>query len=531
MAAQMAEYATLAVLHAFREADVYAAQQREARWDPHERRAKAEFGVGLLGCGVLGCAIAAALAPIGFPLAGWSRTRRVPPGAAASGPDEFASFLAASHALVCTLPLTPETTGLLDRAALSQLPRGAHVINVARGEIIVDADLLALLDEGHLGGATLDVFRVEPLPPEHAFWHHPRITVTPHVSAVTLIPESVAQGIGSVRARGFTPSVIEGNLGRVRTSSEDDGGRPVAVPVMGRIAAGTPIEAIQSKKGDSRDRVKIALIDRLTDAGFKAIEATAFVSPKWVPQMADAAAVMAGIRRAVGVRYPVLTPNMKGFEAALAAKADEVAVFVAASETFSRKNINCSIAESLERAQPIYVAAAANGIRVRGYISCVLGCPYEGNVDPAKVAEVAAALHSMGSFEVSLGDTIGVGTPGKTKALLATVAERVPMKSLAGHFHDTYGQALTNVYAAMEMGVATFDCSVAGLGGCPYAKGATGNLASEDVLYMLDGLQIETGVDMTKLRAAGQFISDALGRPPVSRVARALAAKSPLGTA
>lgn len=199
MAAQMAEYATLAVLHAFREADVYAAQQQEARWHPHERRAKAEFGVGLLGCGVLGCAIAAALAPIGFPLAGWSRTRRVPPGAAAYGPDEFASFLAASHALVCTLPLTPETTGLLDRAALSQLPRGAHVINVARGEIIVDADLLALLDEGHLGGATLDVFRVEPLPPEHAFWHHPRITVTPHVSAVTLIPESVAQVATKIR--------------------------------------------------------------------------------------------------------------------------------------------------------------------------------------------------------------------------------------------------------------------------------------------------------------------------------------------
>ena len=252
------------------------------------------------------------------------------------------------------------------------------------------------------------------------------------------------------------------------------------------------------------------------------------MSPKWVPQMADAAAVMAGIRRADGVRYPVLTPNLKGFEAALASKADEVAVFVAASETFSRKNINCGIAESLERAQPIYAAAAAHGIRVRGYISCVLGCPYEGAVDPAKVGEVAAALHRMGSYEVSLGDTIGVGTAGKTKTLLAAVAERVPVVQLAGHFHDTYGQALTNVYAAMEMGVATFDCSVAGLGGCPYAKGATGNLASEDVLYMLDGLGIETGVDMTTLRAAGKFISDVLGRPLVSRVARALAANDPL---
>ncbi len=308
-------------------------------------------------------------------------------------------------------------------------------------------------------------------------------------------------------------------------------GTPSKLPRRVRLVEVGPRDGLQNEKATVGTDVKIALINRLTDAGFKAIEATAFVSPKWVPQMADAAAVMAGIRRAEGVRYPVLTPNMKGFEAALAAKADEVAVFVAASETFSRKNINCSIAESLERARPIYVAAAANAIRVRGYISCVLGCPYEGNVDPAKVAEVADVLHSMGSYEVSLGDTIGVGTAGQTKALLATVAERVPMKSLAGHFHDTYGQALTNVYAAMEMGVATFDCSVAGLGGCPYAKGATGNLASEDVLYMLNGLQIQTGVDMTKLRAAGQFISDALGRPPVSRVARALAAKSPLGTA
>jgi hydroxymethylglutaryl-CoA lyase len=303
-------------------------------------------------------------------------------------------------------------------------------------------------------------------------------------------------------------------------------GNGMTLPPRVRLVEVGPRDGLQNEKATVPTDVKIALIDRLTDAGFAAIEATAFVSPKWVPQMADAAAVMAGIRRAEGVRYPVLVPNVKGFEAALAAKADEVAVFVAASETFSRKNINCSIAESLERAQPIYAAAAAHGIRVRGYISCVLGCPYEGEVHPAKVAEVAAALHQMGSYEVSLGDTIGVGTPGKTKVMLATVAQRVPMTMLAGHFHDTYGQALTNVYAAMEMGVSTFDCSVAGLGGCPYAKGATGNLASEDVLYMLEGLGIETGVDMTKLRAAGQFISDALGRAPASRVARALAAKS-----
>ena len=302
----------------------------------------------------------------------------------------------------------------------------------------------------------------------------------------------------------------------------------MALPRSVRLVEVGPRDGLQNEKATVATDVKIALIDRLSDAGFAAIEATAFVSPKWVPQMADAAAVMAGIRRAEGVRYPVLTPNMQGFEAALAAKADEVAVFVAASETFSRKNINCSIAESLARAQPIFAAAAAHGIRVRGYISCVLGCPYEGDVAPATVAEVAAALHRMGSYEISLGDTIGVGTAGKTKALLALVSGDVPVAQLAGHFHDTYGQALTNVYAAMEMGIATFDCSVAGLGGCPYAKGATGNLASEDALYMLNGLGVETGVDMTKLRAAGQFISDVLGRPPVSRVARALAAKDPV---
>ena len=236
-----------------------------------------------------------------------------------------------------------------------------------------------------------------------------------------------------------------------------------------------------------------------------------------------------GIRRKQGVRYPVLTPNLKGFEAALAAKADEVAVFVAASETFSKKNINCTIAESLERAHPVFAAAAANAVRVRGYISCVLGCPYEGEVAPTKVAEVATALYRLGAYEVSLGDTIGVGTAGKTQALVEAVAARVPVAALAGHFHDTYGQALANVYAAMEMGIATFDCSVAGLGGCPYAKGATGNLASEDVLYLLDGLGIETGVDMTKLRAAGRFIFGGAG--PCAGVPRRASARRQVATA
>ena len=304
-----------------------------------------------------------------------------------------------------------------------------------------------------------------------------------------------------------------------------------ALPAAVRLVEVGPRDGLQNEKTIVPTAVKVALIDRLAAAGFAAIEATSFVSPKWVPQMADAADVMAGIRREPGVRYAVLTPNMKGFEAALAAKADEVAVFVAASETFSRKNINCGIDESVERARPIFAAAKAAGLRVRGYISCVLGCPYEGDVDPRKVADVAEALFALGAYEVSLGDTIGVGTAGRTARLFARVAERVPVTALAGHFHDTYGQALTNLYAAMETGVATFDCSVAGLGGCPYAIGATGNVASEDVVYLMNGLGIDTGIDLTRLRIAGQAISDFLGRSPVSRVARALAAKEPLPAA
>jgi hydroxymethylglutaryl-CoA lyase len=297
------------------------------------------------------------------------------------------------------------------------------------------------------------------------------------------------------------------------------------LPQSVRLVEVGPRDGLQNEQQMVPAAVKIALIDMLTAAGCPAIEATSFVSPKWVPQMADAAEVMAGIHRRDGVRYPVLTPNVKGFEAAIAAGADEVAVFVAATEAFSRRNINCTIAESLARTEPVFAAARAHGVRVRGYVSCVLGCPYEGDVAPHQVAAVAGALHAQGAYEVSLGDTIGVGTAGRTQALIDAVGARVPVAALAGHFHDTYGQALTNVYAAMEMGVATFDCSVAGLGGCPYARGATGNVASEDVLYLLTGLGIATGVDMTKLRAAGKFISDFLGRAPASRVARALAAK------
>jgi hydroxymethylglutaryl-CoA lyase len=244
-----------------------------------------------------------------------------------------------------------------------------------------------------------------------------------------------------------------------------------------------------------------------------------------VPQMADHAEVMEGIRRRPGVSYTVLTPNLKGFESARAAGATEVAVFAAASEAFSKKNINCTIAESLQRFEPIFPESKKHGIRVRGYVSTVLGCPYEGEVKPEKVAEVAGALYDMGCYEVSLGDTIGVGTPGKAKAMLEACAKRVPMEKLAGHYHDTYGQALANVYASLEMGVATFDASVGGLGGCPYAKGATGNVATEDVVYLLHGLGIETGIDLDRLADTGQWICGVIGRESSSKVGRALAAK------
>ena len=300
----------------------------------------------------------------------------------------------------------------------------------------------------------------------------------------------------------------------------------LSMPRAVRLCEVGPRDGLQNEKVLVPTDVKVTLIDRLTDAGFPAIEATSFVSPKWVPQMADAADVMARIHRRQGVRYPVLTPNMKGFEAARAAGCDEVAVFVAATESFSRRNINCSIAESLERAQPVFEAARAANIRVRGYISVVLGCPYEGDVDPAAVTRIAGALHRMGAYEVSLGDTIGTGTAGRTQSLFRRVGTEVPIAALAGHFHDTYGQALANIYAALELGVATFDCSVAGLGGCPYAKGATGNVASEDVVYLLDGLGIATGVDLMMLRDAGRYISDFLQRPTNSRVSRALDAKA-----
>ena len=286
-----------------------------------------------------------------------------------------------------------------------------------------------------------------------------------------------------------------------------------------------PRDGLQNEKQLISTEVKVELIARLGAAGLKRIEATSFVSPKWVPQMADANEVMARIERLPDVIYPVLAPNSKGFEAALAARATHIGVFTAASESFNRKNINCSIDESLERFVPVMAAARAQGIEVRGYVSCVLGCPYEGEIAPEAVAVVAERLIDMGCADIGLGDTIGTGTPGKTQAMLDAVTRRVPMDRLVGHYHDTYGQALANIYASLEMGMHLFDTSVGGLGGCPYAKGATGNVATEDVVYMLDGLGIETGIDLDALVDTAAWISEQLGRPPGSRVARALLAK------
>src|SRR4051812_15025756 len=298
------------------------------------------------------------------------------------------------------------------------------------------------------------------------------------------------------------------------------------IPEKVKMVEVGPRDGLQNEAQNVPAAVKIELIDRLTEAGLPVVEATAFVSPKWVPQMADNAEVMAGIRRKKGVDYPVLVPNRKGLDAAIAAGCEEVVVFGAATESFSRRNTNCSVDEGLARFSEVCAEAIAKGLRVRGDISVCLGCPYEGAVTPAQVTRVARELYAMGCYEITICDTIGTGTPGQARAVIEDVARHVPVEKLAGHFHDTYSQALANTLAALECGVATFDSSVAGLGGCPYAKGATGNVASGDVLYMLDGLGIETGVDLAKLIAAGAFICNVLGRPTLSRAARAIAAKT-----
>jgi hydroxymethylglutaryl-CoA lyase len=298
------------------------------------------------------------------------------------------------------------------------------------------------------------------------------------------------------------------------------------LPKQVRMVEVGPRDGLQNEAEIVPTATKIALIEQLAEAGLGVVEAGSFVSPKWIPQMADTAAVLAGLRRKPGVSYPVLVPNLQGFTAAQAAGVEEIAIFAAASESFSRRNINCSIAESLERFAPVADGARRHGMRLRGYVSCVVDCPYEGPVAPEAVAAVAARLAALGCYEVSLGDTIGTGTPARVQAMIERVAAALPRERLAVHFHDTYGQALANILAALELGVAVIDSSVAGLGGCPYAKGASGNVASEDVLYLLDGLGIKTGVDLGRLAAAGGFISRALGREPASKVARALAAKA-----
>jgi len=286
-----------------------------------------------------------------------------------------------------------------------------------------------------------------------------------------------------------------------------------------------PRDGLQNEAQPVPAAAKIELVTRLQQAGLREIEVSSFVSPKWVPQMADAAEVMAGIPRPAGVRHSVLTPNMKGFDAALASHPDEIVVFAAASEAFSQRNLHCSIAESIARFQPVVDAARAQGIKVRAAVSCALGCPYQGEVTADAVEEVVQRLLGIGSQHIGIADTIGVGTAGQVQGVMARVMRHVPLTELSGHFHDTYGQALANILACLQMGLHTFDASVAGLGGCPYAKGATGNVATEDVVYLLQGLGIPTGIDLDLLVDAGAFISNVIGRPPASRVARAVLAR------
>ncbi len=297
------------------------------------------------------------------------------------------------------------------------------------------------------------------------------------------------------------------------------------LPEWVKIVEVGPRDGLQNEKTLISADDKVALINKLSEAGLTTIESGSFVSPKWVPQMATSSEVFQKINRTQGVSYAALTPNMKGFEAALAAGVDEVAIFGAASESFSQKNINCSIAESLARFVPIMSAAKAANIPVRGYVSCVVGCPYEGNISPEKVAEVAEKLFAMGCYEISLGDTIGTGTVTSVQKMLQAVMAKVPTEKLAVHFHDTYGQALTNIYAALQLGIKVVDSAIAGLGGCPYAKGASGNVATEDVIYMLNGLNINHHIDFDKLLTAGWYISDKLNKVPSSKVSNAYRAK------
>ncbi|AXS78639.1 hydroxymethylglutaryl-CoA lyase [Dechloromonas sp. HYN0024] len=298
------------------------------------------------------------------------------------------------------------------------------------------------------------------------------------------------------------------------------------LPSHVKIVEVGPRDGLQNEAQVVPTVIKIELIERLADAGLRVVESTSFVSPKWVPQMGDNSAVLRGIKRHPATVYPVLTPNLQGFDAAIEAGATEVAIFGAASESFSRKNINCTISESLKRFEPVVSAASALEIPVRGYVSCVVGCPYEGAIDPNKAAEVAKTLFDMGCYEVSLGDTIGVGNPASVMKLIEACTRHLPIEKLAGHYHDTYGMAIANIYASLQMGMAIFDSSIAGLGGCPYAKGASGNVATEDVVYLLQGLGIETGIDLAKLADVGGWISSAINRPNGAKAGRAICSRT-----
>ena len=522
MAPQMVRYATAAALRFALRLDRYERQQRNAQWERHMPRDVASIAAGVLGLGVIGGAIARALVAQGFAVRGYARGRKRIDGVACF--DDAAglpAFLAGLDFLVCVVPATPATDGILNATTLAYLADGAYVVNIGRGAALVEEDLLALLDTRQAVGR--DTRRV------------PRRAAAAGASV-----------LAAARDRRDAPCVGHDAPGRDRRAdrrqdhaigarrSRDRYRRPRArllmkLPTRVRLVEVGPRDGLQNEKAPVPTDVKVALIDLLTEAGMPAIEATSFVSPKWVPQMADAADVMARIRRKPGVRYPVLTPNLKGFEAALAAGADEVAVFVAASESFSQKNINCTIAESLERVRPVFEAAAAQGVRVRGYVSCVLGCPYEGEVDPRRVADVAGALHRMGAYEVSLGDTIGTGTAGQTQALLRRCAEQVPhrraRRTLPRHLRPGADQRVRGARDwVSRRSTARWRASAA----VPTPRAPRATSRARTCCTCSHGLGIETGVDMTRLRRAGRYISDFLQRPPVSRVARALDAKSPL---
>ncbi|KAI5073012.1 hypothetical protein GOP47_0013118 [Adiantum capillus-veneris] len=326
-----------------------------------------------------------------------------------------------------------------------------------------------------------------------------------------------------------SPDLPVASFGRLKSSAKKGGQIVTGIPKFVKIVEVGPRDGLQNEKAAVPTDVKVELIKRLADSGLKVVEATSFVSPKWVPQLADAKEVMAGVRLLKGAQFPVLTPNLRGFEAAVASGAQEVAIFASASEAFSKKNINCSIADSLRRYENVMEAAKRLSLPVRGYVSCVVACPDEGFIPPSKVAYVVQKLLDMGCYEVSLGDTIGAGTPGNVLPMLEAVMDVAPVDKIAVHFHDTYGQALANIFLALQMGIKAVDSSVAGLGGCPYAKGATGNVATEDVLYMLGGLGVQTNVDIQKVIAAGEYICEQIGRQNTSKAAVALRNKTSNG--